>query len=400
MTLDQFSVSVMTAAVVVIVGVIYISETLLRRDEVSSRYWSIAFLSGIGTTVAYVLWAAGAGWLAIAVGNALFVAATGFIWLGSRGFNRADMRWPYATVGAGMAIAFVSVAVAGPGGGDWAGAAWMYLVLTVLAALGCIETLRGRMSHTRTTVALALVLAVEAVYTAGRAVALVTVGYDSEFFQVWFGSVPASFVTIALVITAAIVTSVLRAGRTGVRAYTNMVTGESAGRILSGWQFRATVGDVLERAAEKPIGVGVIAIRIDDLPHIATAFGGDVAREVAVAAREAVRATSEPLAVIGDDGATVLRVCTTATDRAELRQQASRLAASVFDALRCLPDAVVPVVGIGVAGTDAFGYRADALIAAADAASARSARSGDISVLVADTMTSTSTSGIPTVPKG
>lgn len=87
MTLDQFSVSVMTAAVVVIVGVIYISETLLRRDEVSSRYWSIAFLSGIGTTVAYVLWAAGAGWLAIAVGNALFVAATGFIWLGSRGFN-------------------------------------------------------------------------------------------------------------------------------------------------------------------------------------------------------------------------------------------------------------------------------------------------------------------------
>lgn len=310
------------------------------------------------------------------------------------------MRWPYATVGVGMAIAFLSVAVAGPGGGDWAGAAWMYLVLTVLAALGCIETLRGRMSHTRTTVALALVLAVEAVYTAGRAVALVTVGYDSEFFQVWFGSVPASFVTIALVITAAIVTSVLRAGRTGVRAYTNMVTGESAGRILSGWQFRATVGDVLERAAEKPIGVGVIAIRIDDLPHIATAFGGDVAREVAVAAREAVRATSEPLAVIGDDGATVLRVCTTASDRAELRQQASRLAASVFDALRCLPDAVVPVVGIGVAGTDAFGYRADALIAAADAASARSARSGDISVLVADTMTSTSTSGIPTVPKG
>ena len=47
MTLDLFSVSVMTAAVVLIVGVIYVSETLIRRDEVSGRHWSIAFLAGI-----------------------------------------------------------------------------------------------------------------------------------------------------------------------------------------------------------------------------------------------------------------------------------------------------------------------------------------------------------------
>ena len=47
MTLDLYSVSVMTAAVVLIVGIIYISETLIRRDEVSGRHWSIAFLDTI-----------------------------------------------------------------------------------------------------------------------------------------------------------------------------------------------------------------------------------------------------------------------------------------------------------------------------------------------------------------
>ena len=57
MTLDLYSVSVMTAAVVLIVGIIYISETLIRRDEVTGRHWSIAFLAGILTTIAYAIWA-------------------------------------------------------------------------------------------------------------------------------------------------------------------------------------------------------------------------------------------------------------------------------------------------------------------------------------------------------
>ena len=203
-------------------------------------------------------------------------------------------------------------------------------------------------------------------------------------FQAWFSTVPASFVTITLVITAAIVTSILRAGRAGMRGYTNLVAVDGSDRILTEPQFRATVTDVLERAEEKGIGVGVIAMRIDDLPFIAKAFGNEVGRHVAVAARDAVRRTVEPLAVIGDDGATVLWVCDTSWDASEARRQASRLATAVFEALRTVPDAVVPVVGIGVAVTHDFGYGAGALIDAADAASTRSAKTGDISVLIAE----------------
>lgn len=384
MTLDLFSVNVMTAAVVLIVGVIYVSETLIRRDEVSGRHWSGAFLAGILTTIAYVIWSAGGGWAAIAAGNAAFVAATGFIWIGCRSYNGNRTGWAYATVGAGMAIAFVAVAAAGPDGGDWAGVVWMYAVLTVLASLGVWETARGRLAQTRTTIALGVVLGVEAVYTAARAIAFLMLGPDDSTFEMWFASIPASFVTIALVITAAIVTSILRAGRAGMRGYTNLVAADGPDRILTEPQFRATVTDVLERAAEKGIGIGVIAMRIDDLPFIAKAFGNEVGRHVAVAARDAVRRTVEPLAIIGDDGATVLWVCDTAWDATEARRQATRLATAVFEALRAVPDAVVPVVGIGVAVAQDFGYSAGDLIHAADAASVRSAKTGDISVLIAE----------------
>lgn len=384
MTLDLFSVSVMTSAVVLIVGVIYISETLIRRDEVSGRHWSIAFLAGILTTVAYSVWAAGGGWISVAAGNAAFVAATGFIWIGCRSYNGHRTGWAYATVIGGMIISFVAVAAAGPDGGGWAGVVWMYGALTVLAVLGVWETTRGRLAKTRTTIALAVVLVVEAVYTASRAVAFLILGPEDEAFQSWFASVPASFVTIALVITAAIVTSILRAGRAGMRGYTNLVAADGTDRILTEPQFRATVADVLDRAAEKGIGIGVVAMRIDDLPFIAKAFGNEVGRQVAVAARDAVRRTVEPLAVIGDDGATVLWVCDTACDATEARRRASRLATAVFEALRTVPDAVVPVVGIGVAVTQDFGYDARVLIDAAGAASARSAKTGDISVLIAE----------------
>ena len=384
MTLDLYSVSVMTAAVVLIVGIIYISETLIRRDEVSGRHWSIAFLAGILTTIAYAIWAAGGGWIAVAAGNAAFVAATGFIWIGCRSYNGHRIGWAYGTVGGGMAVAFVAVVVEGPEGGDWAGVVWMYAALAVLASFGVWETARGRLAQTRTTIALAIVLVIEALYTAARALVFLLRGPDDPVFQAWFSTVPASFVTITLVITAAIVTSILRAGRAGMRGYTNLVAVDGSDRILTEPQFRATVTDVLERAEEKGIGVGVIAMRIDDLPFIAKAFGNEVGRHVAVAARDAVRRTVEPLAVIGDDGATVLWVCDTSWDASEARRQASRLATAVFEALRTVPDAVVPVVGIGVAVTHDFGYGAGALIDAADAASTRSAKTGDISVLIAE----------------
>ena len=81
--LDLFSVLVATAVVVNVSGVLFIVETMLRRDEGAGRIWALAFLGGMLTTLAYIIWVQSpeAAWWAVAVGNAAFVTGTGCMWL-------------------------------------------------------------------------------------------------------------------------------------------------------------------------------------------------------------------------------------------------------------------------------------------------------------------------------
>ena len=88
MILDPLTQAIMTALVVMVAGVIFISETLLRREEGAGQVWALAYLAAMLTTLAYLGWAATPDmWWAIAVGNMMFVAATGFMWLGCLRFN-------------------------------------------------------------------------------------------------------------------------------------------------------------------------------------------------------------------------------------------------------------------------------------------------------------------------
>ena len=57
MILDlDYSVLVMTALVVNVSGILFIVETLLRRDEGAGRIWALAFLAAMLTTLAYIVW--------------------------------------------------------------------------------------------------------------------------------------------------------------------------------------------------------------------------------------------------------------------------------------------------------------------------------------------------------
>ena len=77
MTLQLASVVIMTALVVNVSGILFIVETLLRRDVGAGRIWALGFLAAMLTTLAYTVWAQSVGgWWAIAVGNAAFVAGT------------------------------------------------------------------------------------------------------------------------------------------------------------------------------------------------------------------------------------------------------------------------------------------------------------------------------------
>ncbi|MBZ4486526.1 hypothetical protein LQ938_06900 [Microbacterium sp. cx-55] len=383
MNFDLATASLMTAFVANVAGVLFIVDTLLRRDDAAGRIWAIAFLSGMATTVAYALWASGAGGVvAIAIGNALFVNTTGCMWLGSRKFNERRMG-PAAIVVvlAGILVA-AAVLAEGSSGGDWAGWLVMGLSLVGFAALAAVETTRYPMGRIGTARVLTAVLAVECVFYLARSIVFVTAGPDSDLFQVWFGSLIANFVTIGLTIVAVAVLSVLRAGRAELRGYSWMTrVGSSSDGILLGSTITTALEDVVERAGWRGDLIALIAVRVEGIAQIRTAFGADVAGDVTHAWRQGVRRFAPSASLVGEDGEYTLLVIAPASTAADARRQAGTIYRGLFEAFGRVSDAVIPAVGVGVGLTETVGYDPKALLWAAREASEIAATSIESSVL-------------------
>lgn len=384
MTLDLTTVVVMTALVVNVSGILFIIETLLRRDEGAGRIWALAFLSGILTTVSYIVWVQSTtAWWAIAVGNAAFVATTGCMWLGCRRFNGRRMDWPSGLVLAAVLAAMIAVVAAGPEGGDWAGALWMFVPLLGFAGVAAVECLRGELAQSRTAWVLAAVLALQSLYYVSRTTAFITSGPDSPLFQSGFGTIPTSLITVALTIVAVVVTSVLRATRAPMRGYFRREGTDHDG-ILTEELFATAMGHICERASRRSELVGVIAVRIDDLEQISTAFGSEVARAVSETWRTGVRVHAPSDALVADDGPTGLLVGALVDSPADARRAAGVIYRGLFEDLGRVGGGVIPVVGVGVGLSDTGGYDAQDLTRIARDAASRAATSVETSVLVGE----------------
>ena len=61
MTLDLFTVTVMTAIVASVASITYILETIFRRDAGPGRLWAVAFFCGLSAAIAYMAWSSGVG---------------------------------------------------------------------------------------------------------------------------------------------------------------------------------------------------------------------------------------------------------------------------------------------------------------------------------------------------
>ena len=151
MNLDLTSVLVMTALVVNVSGILFIVETLLRRDEGAGRVWALAFLAAMLTTLAYIVWAQTPGCLVgdrrrqrrVRRGHRLHVARMPSLQRPAHGMAVGARR------GRGRSRAAVAVVVEGPDGGDWAGALWMFVPLVAFAGAGAVECLRGDAAASR-----------------------------------------------------------------------------------------------------------------------------------------------------------------------------------------------------------------------------------------------------------
>ncbi|TQJ32327.1 hypothetical protein [Microbacterium sp. SLBN-146] len=385
MTLDPFTLTVVTALVIIVSSVVYVVGILLRKDEGAGRVWGLAFLGALVTVVCYLAWTVyPEAWWAVAFGNGTFVGGTGCLWLGARRFNERPM------MAAGIAVAIVSLGAIltalaeGPAGGAWAGAEVMFPGILVFATLGTVETLRGEMAADRNTRALAFVLGVEAVYYAVRTVAFFAVGPDDEFFLVWLGTNATGILASVLSIVAVVVTSVALVGR----GHLDVARGArrlalSDDDVLPEVSFAHVLLDMCARARRRSELVGVISLRIDDLPSIATAFGTEAASSVATAFRSVVRGFAPTSAFVGQDGETGLLVGIQPHSVADARRIATRIRRGLFDELSGVVGAVIPIVGVGIALSETNGYEPSELVTEARVAARAAALRTDTAVLVA-----------------
>lgn len=381
--MDLVTMTLATALVVFVGGALYIGETLLRRDTGVGRLWSAAYLAGIGSTCSFALWSLeiASDWTN-ALGNTLFAAAPGLMWLGCRHFNERPLRVATIVVVALSTWTLVASLVEAPALGSWAGWTAMALAITVQFVAATIETLRRPMRRVTSAQALALVFAVAALFYAARLVAYLVLGPDDAVFETFFGTIAAHIGTITLTIVAVAAMSVLRTLKAPVRRFEWLSeNGVAADGVMLQRTFTDAVRDIVERAGWRRELVMVAVVRIEELARISTAFGPEAAGELVEVWRHAVRRHAPASSFVGQLGDEQLVVCALAATAADARRRGGLVFRGCIDEIRASGAASLPGLGVGVALTETVGYDADLLIASAQEAAERAVDSADASVL-------------------
>ncbi|MEL5990875.1 hypothetical protein ACOKGD_14605 [Microbacterium phosphatis] len=369
--LDPYTLSLATTLVVLTSGVVFLLETVVRRGSAPGRFWAASFLAGILTALCYTAWTLRPEvWLAVAVGNAAFVAQMGLMWLGCRICSRPLSRGARFAVVAGALAAFGAAALEHEVG-TWAGAGMMLAGIGVFAALGAVETRRGLLRDEFAAWGLTFVLGAAALYYAARTVAFLVAGPGSAPFADWFGTAMTSLVTIALTIVGAVTTSVLRASfddrssrRSGLAAAEDAV-------LLPAETLLAALDDVTTRAERTQEPIALIALRVAGVDELGAAFGQAAAERIDETWRAAVHRNAPPTTLVGELDGSTAGVLMRAASRSDAARPAEALRQCLLDDLVALPDGVLPDIGVGIALSRDVGYDARALRdAACDAAAA------------------------------
>lgn len=383
--LDASTLSVVTALVVVVAGLLFLVDTVVHAGSAAARIWSLGFMAGILTVMAYLAWTfLPDGWVVAAIGNAAFVTTTGCMWLGCRRYNGRAML-PSSLLVSGAAVSTLGATLSyGADGGAWAGAAVMFLWLGVLAGFGAVEARRGALAGRTQSFGVTIVLALQCAFYVARTYVYLTSGPESEVFVEWFGTATTSLLTITFTITIVISVAILRATERAVlEPGEHTAFAMSTDGILDDSSFERVLRGILPRAAHSGEQVAVIAMRIDDHPQISTAFGARAGEQILARWRTGLIAALPLTAFIGQHEPHAVTIGVPVQDETSARHQANRISQRVLDELTDSQAEIIPVMGIGVALGE---HESDAssLIEDAHEAAARSAVSLDASVIVAE----------------
>jgi diguanylate cyclase (GGDEF)-like protein len=271
MTFDLATVAAVSGLIVVLCGVSFILNTILRRNDQVGRLWSVAFVSGILQTLAYTIESLRpAAWWADAVGNGAFVLIFGMLWAGYRAANARRSLYPVPIVVACL-VALV-VLVQGPAGGPWAGASETFAAAAVFAALGFSETLRGWLARSLNARIVGIASLVVAVYYAARSVLVLLLGPGDPVFDAGFGSVTATLLNLCLVVIGTLALSTIQSERFRRPGLDTPSESEADG-LVGAAQFRSLAEVWLRRAVREQQTLALVLVELANIDEINLAFG-------------------------------------------------------------------------------------------------------------------------------
>ena len=385
MTLDVVTLMTMSSLAVVLCGVSFILNTSFSRNDATGRMWSLGFISGIIVAAGYGVEAVVAdAWWGLVVGNVAYVASIGALWCGARLHNgRSPKLW--IVVAIALVVGAVTI-LQTPGGGTWAGAPVLWLGLVALSVLGGVELQRGRLRRNVNGRSLGIVLWIFAFFMLARTIAFLASGPEGRAFTLYFDQGIAAVVTMALIISAAITVSVLRAERGGDSAVGDLSVGIlSRAGVLSAESFVQSAEDHLERAENTHQGMALIGADIDRLPEVNTAFGRSAGDEAISAFAQTLRGTVPVMAAIGHPAAGRFLVLVAVASATEALAVAERIQIALVD--NPLPDrqTIRLTASLGVADTFDHGYSLSTLTGAVIDAIGRSKAAGGNHIEVSTT---------------
>ncbi|SDZ51431.1 GGDEF domain-containing protein [Herbiconiux ginsengi] len=366
MVLDQPTLLIVSGLVIVLCGISFITNTAMRRNDASGRLWSISYIAGMLTALSFLVWSVSPYlWWVLAIGNTAYVISIGAIWSGSRVFNgRSSYIW---VVLAGGGVVALLTGLEGPDGGIWTGSTGLFIGIAVFAGLGGAEAMRARMRRNLNARIISLCLWIVCGFYVLRSSIFVTMGPDSSIFTTYFGSQITTIITIVLVLLGTISMSILQAERSGARALGDVTVGvHSVVGVLSAASFMQQWADWVERASFNGDRLAMIAMDVDNLPQMNTAFGrtfGDTAiRSVA----QIVRHYSPTTSLLGHTGAGRFVIVVVTANANEAERLAIRLQTALVDEPIDPQQSLRATASFGVVDTDAFGYSLPALRRALD----------------------------------
>jgi GGDEF domain-containing protein len=260
--------------IVTVSAVTFILNVVLRRNDAVGRLWLVAFVAVMLMNASVLAFEVNPYlWWALGVSNGMFAVTLGFIWAGLRAANG---RRPYSAVPFLLGIVVTTAAlVEGPRGGQWAGAAVLFVVVAAQGALIAIESHRGVLATLINARILAIAGSAASLYYLARAVVFLSQGPEAPTFGTLFAPSVVSILLTSLLVIGTVTLSNLHVELRRREHGEHRADVEPGSGVVGSVEFEHLSETWLARAERDRSTLVFATFRMPDLDELATAFGRD-----------------------------------------------------------------------------------------------------------------------------